>query len=212
LRRSGRANLGTESDRATFRTLHTSSLASPALREGLTASSAERSLRHLRALLGTPAAALTDTSALLAWDGRGSHHGSISRVGNQAGLLHVRHDGSHHGGRPATSVTGSLRSVRHDRRVDDHRSVASLRHVVDRLAAAGADAVFSYAGRTEAPVAQPLPMRVGGFGGAEGNCRAGRETAAGRSCKAGSGRAESRTRRGTSTISTRAAGVARLPR
>ena len=37
-----------------------------------------------------------------------------------------------------------------------------------RLAAAGADAVFSYAGRTEAPVAQPLPMRVGGFGGVAG--------------------------------------------
>ncbi len=28
--------------------------------------------------------------------------------------------------------------------------------------------MFSYAGRTDAPVAQPLPVRVGGFGGAEG--------------------------------------------
>jgi precorrin-6A/cobalt-precorrin-6A reductase len=36
------------------------------------------------------------------------------------------------------------------------------------LAALGADAVFSYAGRTEAPVAQPLPTRVGGFGGVAG--------------------------------------------
>ncbi len=36
------------------------------------------------------------------------------------------------------------------------------------LAAAGVDAVYSYAGRTEAPVAQPLPVRVGGFGGAAG--------------------------------------------
>ena len=36
------------------------------------------------------------------------------------------------------------------------------------LAAAGADAVFSYAGRTEAPVAQPLPTRIGGFGGVDG--------------------------------------------
>ena len=33
---------------------------------------------------------------------------------------------------------------------------------------AGVDAVFSYAGRTESPVAQPLPTRVGGFGGAIG--------------------------------------------
>ena len=36
------------------------------------------------------------------------------------------------------------------------------------LAQAGLDAVYSYAGRTESPVAQPLPVRVGGFGGVEG--------------------------------------------
>ena len=30
------------------------------------------------------------------------------------------------------------------------------------------DAVFSYAGRTDTPVEQPLPTRIGGFGGAEG--------------------------------------------
>lgn len=36
------------------------------------------------------------------------------------------------------------------------------------LAQAGVDAVFSYAGRTASPVAQPLPTRVGGFGGVEG--------------------------------------------
>lgn len=39
------------------------------------------------------------------------------------------------------------------------------------LAQAGIDAVYSYAGRTAAPVAQPLPTRVGGFGGAEGLAR-----------------------------------------
>ncbi|THD84732.1 cobalt-precorrin-6A reductase [Aliigemmobacter aestuarii] len=38
------------------------------------------------------------------------------------------------------------------------------------LATAGVDAVFSYAGRTDAPVAQPLPTRVGGFGGVAGLC------------------------------------------
>jgi two-component system, LytTR family, sensor kinase len=73
-----RRHLGTDEDRATFRTLHTASLASPALREGLTSGSAERSIRHLRALLGTPALALTDTEALLAWDGDGEHHGTQS--------------------------------------------------------------------------------------------------------------------------------------
>lgn len=36
------------------------------------------------------------------------------------------------------------------------------------LAEAGIDAVYSYAGRTEAPLAQPVPVRVGGFGGVDG--------------------------------------------
>jgi precorrin-6A/cobalt-precorrin-6A reductase len=36
------------------------------------------------------------------------------------------------------------------------------------LAEAGVDAVYSYAGRTAAPMGQPLPVRAGGFGGAEG--------------------------------------------
>lgn len=69
-----RTHLGTDADRATFRTLHTAGLAAPALREGLTTASAERAVPHLRALLDTPALALTDTAGLLAWDGVGSHH------------------------------------------------------------------------------------------------------------------------------------------
>ncbi|WP_096707118.1 cobalt-precorrin-6A reductase [Phaeobacter gallaeciensis] len=36
------------------------------------------------------------------------------------------------------------------------------------LAKDGMDAVFSYAGRTAKPVSQPLPTRVGGFGGVDG--------------------------------------------
>lgn len=36
------------------------------------------------------------------------------------------------------------------------------------MAARGDDAVFSYAGRTDAPRAQPIPTRLGGFGGVEG--------------------------------------------
>jgi precorrin-6A/cobalt-precorrin-6A reductase len=36
------------------------------------------------------------------------------------------------------------------------------------LAAAGVAGVYSYAGRTATPVAQPLPTRVGGFGGVDG--------------------------------------------
>ncbi|WP_127562978.1 cobalt-precorrin-6A reductase [Nioella ostreopsis] len=36
------------------------------------------------------------------------------------------------------------------------------------LAEAGMEAIFSYAGRTDKPMAQPLPTRVGGFGGVAG--------------------------------------------
>jgi precorrin-6A/cobalt-precorrin-6A reductase len=36
------------------------------------------------------------------------------------------------------------------------------------LAEAGLNAIYSYAGRTANPVAQPLPTRIGGFGGIEG--------------------------------------------
>lgn len=69
-----RGHLGTEADRATFRTLHTAAQASPPLRAGLTATSAERSLKYLRALLGSPAVAMTDTRGLLAWEGSHNHH------------------------------------------------------------------------------------------------------------------------------------------
>ena len=67
-------HLGSEADRATFRTMHTASLAGPPLRQGLTEASATKAVRHLRELLGTPALALSDTEGLLAWEGRHSHH------------------------------------------------------------------------------------------------------------------------------------------
>jgi two-component system LytT family sensor kinase len=66
--------LGSDADLATFRTLHTASLASPALREGLNPESVERSLRHLRNLLGTAAVAISDTHHLLGYDGLSTHH------------------------------------------------------------------------------------------------------------------------------------------
>ncbi len=66
--------LGSDADLATFRTLHTASLASPALRQGLTVESVERSLKHLRNLLGTAAVAITDTHQLLGYDGLSTHH------------------------------------------------------------------------------------------------------------------------------------------
>lgn len=86
-----RSHLGTESDRATFRTLHTASLAGPPLREGLTSLGAERSIKHLHALLGAPAVALTGTDSLLAWAGGGQrdHSATATALAGEA----AREDG-----------------------------------------------------------------------------------------------------------------------
>ncbi|MFC5816352.1 sensor histidine kinase [Nonomuraea harbinensis] len=54
---------------ATFTTLHLAALAAPALRAGLNRDSARKAVRHLHALLGTYAVAITSTEAALAWDG-----------------------------------------------------------------------------------------------------------------------------------------------
>jgi precorrin-6A/cobalt-precorrin-6A reductase len=40
--------------------------------------------------------------------------------------------------------------------------------LADAIARAGFEAIYSYAGRTRSPPGQPLPIRVGGFGGASG--------------------------------------------
>ena len=61
-------------DRATYDTLHTASLASQHLRDGLTPQGASRAAKHLRAMLGTQAIALCDNASTLAWDGAGDHH------------------------------------------------------------------------------------------------------------------------------------------
>jgi two-component system, LytTR family, sensor kinase len=89
-----RRHLGSESDRTTFRTLHTASLAAPALRGGLTRASAEKAARHLRSLLGAPAIALTDGDGLLAWDGGFQHHagqaGELAAEATSDGATTVR--------------------------------------------------------------------------------------------------------------------------
>lgn len=76
--RRGRLAFGTVEQRATYAALHEASLASPALREGLTADAAARSARHLRALLGSSAVSLTDTEQLLAWEGAGEVHAQLA--------------------------------------------------------------------------------------------------------------------------------------
>jgi two-component system LytT family sensor kinase len=69
-----RRRFATSAERVTFETLHTASLAAPPLRLGLNATSAGKSARHLRTLLGTPAVAISDTETALVWEGPGDHH------------------------------------------------------------------------------------------------------------------------------------------
>ena len=81
----GRRAFGTVEERATYAALHQASLAAPALRTGLNPQSAATSARHLRALLASPAVALTDTDHLLAWEGAGEVHArSAQRLAQQA--------------------------------------------------------------------------------------------------------------------------------
>lgn len=68
-----RTGRGVLADEATFAALHTVSLASASLRDGLTEESARKAVRHLRTLLGVPAVAVTGVERLLAWDGGNSH-------------------------------------------------------------------------------------------------------------------------------------------
>ena len=85
--------LGSDADRATFRTLHTASLASPALRAGLNPESVERSLKHLRNLLGTAAVAIADTHRLLGYDGLSTHHADQAAAARRAGRRRDGHRG-----------------------------------------------------------------------------------------------------------------------
>ncbi|WP_277830094.1 histidine kinase [Speluncibacter jeojiensis] len=81
-----RTDLGSSADQVTFETLHTVSLAAPGLREGLTESGARGAVRHLRALLGASAVALTDGTRTLAFDAVGHHH--ADRAAEHAARVH----------------------------------------------------------------------------------------------------------------------------
>jgi len=82
----GRARMGTESQMATYRTLHIASLAAPALRSGLTEAGAQRSVKHLRSLLGVEGLAITDGVSTLAWDGIGEKQREIAAEHASAAL------------------------------------------------------------------------------------------------------------------------------
>lgn len=97
-------------DRATFATLHTASLAAPPLRAGLTTAGVGKAARHLRALLGVPALAVTDGSRLLGWDGADHRHApdavrhaqDVARTGRPAVLDGLRCDD------PACGIRGAV--------------------------------------------------------------------------------------------------------
>ncbi len=61
--------LGTDAERATYKTLHAASRAGQYLRTGLNPAGAAKASRQLRSLLGCDALAITDTTGVLAWDG-----------------------------------------------------------------------------------------------------------------------------------------------
>ncbi|MBP3044068.1 histidine kinase [Arthrobacter jiangjiafuii] len=62
-------DLGSDTERAVYSTLHTATLASQHLRAGLTPGGASKAGRHLRALLGCDTLVITDAAAVLAWEG-----------------------------------------------------------------------------------------------------------------------------------------------
>ncbi|GGB75904.1 signal transduction histidine kinase [Knoellia flava TL1] len=61
-------------DRVTYSTLHTASLASRHLADGLTPESASAAGKHLLAILGATSVAVCDSAGLLSWTGPGDHH------------------------------------------------------------------------------------------------------------------------------------------
>ena len=96
--RGRRNTAATPLEKATFGTLHTVALAAPALREGLSPSSAAYALPYLRTLLDNPALAMTDRGGhILAWDGDADHHepdvaalaDEVVRTGRQQVLSHA---------------------------------------------------------------------------------------------------------------------------
>src|SRR5918996_1804643 len=69
-----RRAFGTVAEQAAYEVLHLANEAAPPFRQGLTVAAAERAVRSLRRLLGCDAIAITDRSAVLAWDGVGAPH------------------------------------------------------------------------------------------------------------------------------------------
>lgn len=76
LRVAGRSrrHFGRPTERATYQTLHTASVAARSLRGGLSQLGAGRAARHLRILLDCAAVAIISGDRVLAWEGEGEQH------------------------------------------------------------------------------------------------------------------------------------------
>jgi two-component system LytT family sensor kinase len=94
--------LGTDAERATYKTLHAASRAGQHLRTGLNPAGAAKASRQLRNLLGCDALAITDTAGVLAWDGAGEEF-KQQLMGLAAGVLD--------GGQTAVIPAGELPSA-----------------------------------------------------------------------------------------------------
>ena len=144
--------LGSDADRATFRTLHTASLASPALREGLTPTSVERSL--------TPPARPARHAG-----GRDRRHHRPAGVGRALG--------THHADQAARLDRAGRRGRQHRGRrtgatcaCDDRRLPGPARH---RQPARGRGHASSAPSWSVAPHATGRPGPRGRRGGAAGS-------------------------------------------
>ncbi|MGE9807297.1 sensor histidine kinase [Janibacter sp. G1551] len=84
--RAQRRGFLSATDRATYETLHSASVAGRHLAEGLTDDGCERAAPHLRAMLDVGAVALCDPTALIVWDGIGDHHASTVLASARASL------------------------------------------------------------------------------------------------------------------------------
>ena len=128
-------HLGTEADRATFRTLHRASQMTGALRSGLNLASAEQSVKHLRALVAAPAVALSDTESLLAWDGGAiaheQHVARLAKDGVADGSTAVRDHHDFSCGDPACPIRHAVVSPL----VVDDRIVGTLQVFTERASA-----------------------------------------------------------------------------
>jgi two-component system LytT family sensor kinase len=103
--------LGTDAERATYKTLHAASRAGQHLRTGLNPAGAAKASRQLRSILGCDALAITDTTGVLAWDGTGEELEPLL-MGLAADVLSGGHTAVIHAGELLPAGTSTNESAR----------------------------------------------------------------------------------------------------